>query len=75
MAKKQQKLERKLPPIRTRLIGRFMGQEHHAEIVAAPNLKEGRGILYEGRLFGTMTAAAKEITKKSVNGWRFWHFD
>jgi len=74
MAKKRQGLERKLPPVGTSLKGKFMGREYYAEVVEAPHLKEGRGILYQGKIFSSMTAAAKEITKQSVNGWRFWRF-
>jgi len=64
--------KRILPPIGTKLKGKFMGREYLAEVVEAPQLKEGRGISYEGKLFSSMTAAAKEITRQSVNGWRFW---
>jgi len=75
MAKKRKhKYERVLPPIGTKLVGKFKGVEHFAEVVLAPQLREGRGISYEGKVFSTMTAAAKEITKQSVNGWRFWRF-
>lgn len=64
--------KRILPHIGTKLKGKFMGQAYYAEVVEAPHLKEGRGISYQGRVFVTMTSAAKEITKQSVNGWRFW---
>jgi hypothetical protein len=74
MAKSKQRFDRRLPPIGTSLKGKFMGREYSAEIVEAPNLKEWRGISYEGKIFSTMTAAAKAITKQSVNGWRFWRF-
>lgn len=66
--------KRILPPIGTKLKGKFMGRKYSAEVVEAPHLKEGRGISYQGKIFSTMTAAAKEITKQSVNGWRFWRF-
>jgi hypothetical protein len=72
MGKKKQRYDRHLPPIGTRLKGKFMGREYFAEVVGTPDLKEGRGISYQGKVFATMTAAAKEITKQSVNGWRFW---
>jgi len=74
MARKKQGIERKLPPIGTNLKGKSMGREYFAKVVDAPHLKEGRGILYQGKIFSSMTAAAKEITKQSVNGWRFWRF-
>jgi len=66
--------KRILPPMGTKLKGTLMGHEYFAKVVDAPHLKEGRGILYQGRIFSSMTAAAKEITKQSVNGWRFWRF-
>lgn len=74
MGKKKQRHDRHLPPVGTKLTGKFLGQEYSAEVIAAPDLKEGRGVSYRGKVFITMTAAAKEITKQSVNGWRFWRF-
>jgi len=74
MSRKKQRYDRQLPPIGTKLKGKFMGRAYLAEVVEAPHLKEGKGISYEGKLFSSMTAAAKEITKQSVNGWRFWRF-
>jgi hypothetical protein len=74
MTRKKQRYDRQLPPIGTKLKGKFMGREYFAKVVDAPHLKEGRGILYHGKIFSSMTAAAKEITKQSVNGWRFWRF-
>jgi len=72
--KRKRQYKRVLPPIGTKLAGNFKEVEHFAEVVVAPQLREGRGISYEGKVFRTMTAAAKEITKQSVNGWRFWRF-
>ena len=74
MSREKQRYDRQSPPIGTTLKGKFMGREYLAKVVMAPNLKEGRGISYEGKIFSTMPAAAKEITKQSVNGWRFWRF-
>ena len=75
MAKTKHKYERVLPPIGTKSVGKFKGIEYTAEVVQVPQFKEERGISYQGKIFATMTAAAKEITRQSVNGWRFWHFD
>ena len=66
--------KRILPLVGTKLNGKFLGHEYYAEVVKVPHLKGGRGILYQGKIFSSMTAAAKEITKRSVNGWRFWRF-
>lgn len=74
MAEGKQRLKRTLPSVGTRLKGKFKGVEYYAQIVDAPDFSEGRGISYEGKLFSSMTAAAKEITKQSINGWRFWRF-
>jgi len=74
MTRKKQRYDRQLPSIGTKLKGKFMGREYFAKVVDTPHLKEGRGILYQGKIFSSMTAAAKEITKQSVNGWRFWRF-
>ena len=74
MGKEKQRFDRHLPPIGTKLTGKFSGKGYSAEVVAAPDLKEGRGVSYRGKVFATMSGAAKEITKQSVNGWRFWRF-
>jgi hypothetical protein len=74
MTRKKQRYDRQLPPIGTKLKGKFMAREYFAKVVDAAHLKEGRGILYQGKIFSSMTGAAKEITKQSVNGWRFWRF-
>ena len=74
MTRKKQRYARQLPPVGTKLQGKFKGRDYFAKVVEAPYLKEGKGISYEGKIFSTMTAAATEITKNSVNGWRFWRF-
>lgn len=74
MKRTKRRYGRKFPPIGMKLTGTHKGLKYAAEIVKAANLKEGRGILYKGMIFATMTSAAKEITKQPVNGWRFWRF-
>jgi hypothetical protein len=47
----------------------YGGKTYRLKIVKSSN-----GIAYEvsGRIFKTPTAAAKNIVKHAVNGWRFW---
>ena len=72
--KKRKKIKRELPPAGTMLKGRFKGIGYKARIVKDKNSSQGRAVKYDGDLFPSMTAAAKAITKQSVNGWRFWRF-
>ena len=71
---KKAKIKRELPPTGTVLNGKFKGTPYKAKIVKDQSQKSGRAIKYDGKLYPSMTAAAKAITKQSVNGWRFWRF-
>lgn len=72
--RKRRKIKRELPPAGTHLKGKFLGIEYKARIVKDKDSPVGRAVKYEGKLYPSMTAAAKAITKQSVNGWRFWKF-
>jgi hypothetical protein len=72
--RKREKIIRELPAIGTALIGKFMGKSYQAEIVKDESSPKKRAILYKGKLFPSMTAAAIAITKQPTNGWRFWKF-
>ena len=76
MAVKRQKeqIKRELPPIGTILEGKFKGTPYKAKIVGDKTSPKGKAIKFEGKLYLSMTAAAKSITKQSTNGWRFWKF-
>lgn len=65
-------IERVLPPVGTKLKGKFMGVPFSAKIVTDNTTKEGRAVEYSGRKYRSMTSAAKVITKQPTNGWRFW---
>ena len=71
---KRTKIKRELPPIGTALNGKSKGTSYKAKIVKDQSQTSGRAIKYDGKLYPSMTAAAKSITKQSVNGWRFWRF-
>jgi hypothetical protein len=76
MARKpRSKIERQIPPVGTLLTGKFFGKEHHAIVVADAKFPEGRAVKYHGILYGSLTGAAKAITKQPTNGWRFWRFE
>jgi len=72
MGKKGYRIGRELPPVGTKLSGKFRGVVYMAEIVGN-NTKPGlKAIEFSGVKYYSMTAAAKAITKQPVNGWRFW---
>ena len=73
MAEKR-RIVRELPPVGTILQGKFKGKPYKAKIVKNKNSSSGKAIEYNKELYPSMTAAAKAITKNSVNGWRFWKF-
>lgn len=72
--RKRRKIKRELPPAGTILKGKFLKVEYKARIVKDKNSTAGRAVKYDDKLYPSMTAAAKAITKQSVNGWRFWKF-
>ena len=72
--RKRTKIKRELPPVGTVLNGKFKGIPYKAKIVKDKSQTSHRAIKYDGKLYSSMTAAAKAITNQSVNGWRFWKF-
>lgn len=72
--RKRDKIIREIPPIGTDLKGRYKRTSYKAKIVKDSTQKSGKAIKYAGKLFPSMTAASKMITKQSTNGWLFWKF-
>ena len=72
--RKRAKINRELPPVGTNLHGAFKGKSYKAKIVEDKSQKPGRAVEYNRKLYSSMTAAAKAITKQPTNGWRFWKF-
>ena len=70
--RQRKKIVRELPPTGTTLQGRFKGETYTATVVEAEGLSAGRGIRLGDDLYPSLSAAAKAITKQSMNGWRFW---
>ena len=70
----KKKIKRELPEVGTKLSGKFKGEPYTAVVVKDKHSPEGKAIKFKGELYKSMTAAAKVITKQSVNGWRFWKF-
>jgi len=68
----RRKIVRKLPPINSKLTGKFKGLIYKAKIVSDKSEPTGKAIEYAGAKYGSMTAAAQAITKQPTNGWRFW---
>ena len=76
MSKKKQtgKKFRELPPVDTKLTGKFKGSTYKAKIVRDDDFPTKRAVEYKGENYSSLTAAAMAITKSPVNGWRFWKF-
>jgi hypothetical protein len=73
MVKRQRRrIERHLPSVGTILEGQFNKKRYNAKIVESPNFPDGKAVSFANVLYGSMTAAAKAVTKQSTNGWRFW---
>ncbi|MDR3665827.1 MAG: DUF2924 domain-containing protein [Ignavibacteriaceae bacterium] len=53
---------------RMKLKATYNGTEYYATL-----RKDGR-IGYKGKQYSSLTAAAKAITSRAINGWNFWHF-
>ncbi len=68
----RKKIVRELPPTGTTLQGRLRGETFAATIVEADGLPAGRGVKFGEEIYPSLSAAARTITKQSVNGWRFW---
>ncbi|MFX0195858.1 MAG: DUF2924 domain-containing protein [Candidatus Hodarchaeota archaeon] len=73
--RKRRKIVRELPPIGTKLTGKFKEVRYSAKIVADKTTSSGKAVEYSGVRYQSMTAAAKAITRQSTNGWRFWKID
>jgi len=70
------KIQHTMPPIGTILMHQTRGkgaenQILFAEIVKADN-RAGVGILYDKKIYGTMSAAAYAAGGYSVDGWMYW---
>jgi hypothetical protein len=66
----RRKIEHEMPKVGSKLKGRIHGQEVFADVVS---LKDGGiGILFSGKVYRSMTAAANAATGNSRDGWLFW---
>lgn len=74
-APKRPHKRRTLPPIGTKLKGRYLKVNYAAEIVKLPSTADGRGVKYRKKVYTSMSAAAEAITKHPTNGWRFWKIE
>jgi len=72
--RKRKNIKRELPPVGTILKGKFKGKPYTARVVKDKTNPEGKSIKFDDKLYTSMSAAARAITKQSVNGWRFWKF-
>jgi len=70
--KSPRRIERRLPPAGTVLVGRFRGEQVTAMIVEATQFPEGKAVKVGDKIFKSLSAAAQAVTQQSTNGWRFW---
>ncbi len=68
----RKRIVRELPPAGTTLQGRFRSENFSATMLEADGLLAGRGVKFGEDIYPSLSAAARAITKQSVNGWRFW---
>lgn len=66
---------RALPPVGTKLHGKFKGIPYDATIVQDDKMRSKKAIKFNGKNYASMTYAAMAITKQAVNGWRFWKYN
>ena len=74
MAKKSKKSVKELPPIGTKMEATHKGQKYKAVIIKNTNSPMGRVIKFQGKVYYSMSAAAKAFTNFPVNGWRYWKY-
>ncbi len=72
--KAKKKIKRELPAAGTIMKSKYKGVEYKARVIKDKNSSLGRAIKFNGKLYPSMTAAAKSVTKGSINGWTFWKF-
>ena len=65
-------MKRQSPPVGTRHKKRYKRKEYQMVVVRT---KDGVGYSVSGKVYESVSAAAKSITNNEVNGWRFWHID
>lgn len=65
------KIIRDIPLIGTQMRGLYKGATYSAEVVRADS-ETGTAILFDGKLYNSMSAAAYAVTHYYVNGWKFW---
>ena len=61
-----------LPPVGAELTFRHKGRDYRARIVSDSDGRAGKAVEYEGHRYSTLTAAAKSIVGRSINGWFAW---
>lgn len=72
MRKKRRLYNHELPPIGTKIVCRFKEKEYDALIVASSDSSLGKAIEFDGKLYFSLSSAARAITGFPTNGWRYW---
>lgn len=63
---------KQLPPVGTKLFSNYRGKKYEALIVENKKSPQGRAIKMKEKVYYSMTAAAKAITRNQSGGWSFW---
>ena len=74
-ARKRNRKNRELPPIGTKLYGKFRGKSIEAILVESKTKPQGRALLIDNHEFLSLSGAAKFVTGNSTNGWVFWKLE
>jgi hypothetical protein len=64
-----QRKKRPLPKVGDVFVGKKKGEIYKMEVI---NVGENIGYKLRGKVYGSMSGAAKSLTNHEVNGWRFW---
>lgn len=64
-----------LPPVGTLLTAKHKGKQYEAAVVECREFPLGRGILFHGELFRSLTAASRSVAPHHNTGLTFWNWN
>ena len=73
--RQRQRIERLLPPVGTVLRASRSGIKYKATIVSAPEMKGGKAVKLDNKVYTSLSGAARAVTGHMINGWKFWHIE
>jgi len=73
--RQRQRIERSLPSVGTVLRATRSGTEYQATVVSAPEVRGGKGVKLDDKVYGSLSGAARAVTGHMINGWKFWQIE